>query len=66
MASVGSYQKLLLCLTEPVPAGSKTDLLLSKAELTSNDGSVSEITYLIMGKKTCATAVAAGEMSEKI
>jgi len=34
-----------------VPAGSKTDLLLAKAEAISDSGSASGITYLRRGKK---------------
>ena len=46
VASVRSCQKLTLCPTEPMPAGSKTDLLLAKAEPISHGGSASGITYL--------------------
>ncbi|KAK4816053.1 hypothetical protein QYF61_011061 [Mycteria americana] len=49
-------QKLPLYPTEPMPAGSKMDLLLAKAEPISDGGSASVITYLRRGKKTCATA----------
>jgi len=35
-----------------VPAGSKTDLPLAKAEPISDNGSASVITYLRRGKKT--------------
>ena len=42
---------------EPVPAGSKTDPLLAKAEPISDAGSISVITYLRKGKKHCAAAV---------
>ena len=45
VASVRSCQKLPPCLTEPMPAGSKTDPLLAKAEPISNGGSTSGITY---------------------
>jgi len=48
---VRSCQKLPPCLTEPVPAGSKTDLLLAKAE-PSSGGRTSGITHL-RKKKTC-------------
>ena len=47
MASVRSCEKLPLCLIKPVPAGSKTDLLLAKAKPISNGGSTSMTTYLI-------------------
>jgi len=46
VASVRSCQKLPQCSMEPVPAGSKTDLLLVKAEPISDGGSASVITYL--------------------
>ena len=39
VASVRRCQKLLLCRTEPVPAGSKEDLLPTKAEPISATGS---------------------------
>ena len=52
MASVRSCEKLPPCLVEPVPAGSKTDLLLAKAKPISDGGSASVITYLRRGK-TC-------------
>jgi len=44
-------QKLPLCPTEPVPDGSKTDLLWAKAELIRDAGSTSVIMYLRRGKK---------------
>jgi len=44
VASVRSCQKLPLCLVKPVPARSKTDLLLAKAEPISDGGSASVIT----------------------
>ena len=50
MASVRSCQKLPLCPTEPMPAGSKTDPPLAKAEPISDGGSASVITYLRRGK----------------
>ena len=49
MASVRSCKKLPQCLTEAMPAGSKTDLLLTKAEPISDGGSTSGITYLRRG-----------------
>jgi len=58
VASVRSCQKLPLCLIKPVPAGSKRDPPLAKAEPISNSGSASVRTYLRRGRKTCgATAV---------
>lgn len=44
--------KLLPCPTEPMPAGSKTDPLLAKAEPTSDSGSTSEINTLRRREKT--------------
>jgi len=52
LAFVRRCQKLPPCLTEPVPAGSRMDLLLAKAKTISDSGRVSEITYLWKGKKT--------------
>jgi len=57
VASVRRCQKLSLCLTEPVPAGSTTDPLLAKAEPISDSGSASVITQLRRGKTCCGTAV---------
>jgi len=51
VASVRSCQKLPPCLIEPVPAGSKMDPLLAKAEPISNGVTSSVITYLSRGKK---------------
>jgi len=48
---VRSCEKLPPCPTEPVPTSSKTDPLLAKAELISEGGSASGITYLRSGKK---------------
>jgi len=53
VASVRSCEKLPPCLIEPVPASSKTDLLLAKAEPLSDSGSASVITYVRRGK-TCS------------
>lgn len=39
VSSVKRYQKLLLCLLEPVPASSNRDLTLAKAEPTNGSGS---------------------------
>jgi len=44
-ASDRTCQKLPLCLTEPVPASSKTDLLLAKTKPVSDGGRASGITY---------------------
>ena len=44
VASVRRCQKLPLCPIEPMPAGSKMDPPLAKAEPISNDGSASGIT----------------------
>jgi len=49
---------------EPMPASSKMDPPLAKAEAITDGGSASGITELRRGKKTCATAIAAGERSE--
>jgi len=51
VASVRSCRKLPPCLIKPVPAGSKTDLLLAKAKPVSDGGSASVITYLRRGRK---------------
>ena len=56
VASVRRCQKLPPCWTEPVPAGSKMDPPLAKAEPISNIGSISVITYLRKGKNCCTTA----------
>jgi len=37
-----------------MPTGSRTDLLLAKAEPISDGGSFSIITYLTRGKKACS------------
>ena len=65
MDSVRSCWKLPLCLIEPMPAGSKMDLLLAKAKPISDSGSASGITYLRRGKKTCGRT-AARERSENM
>jgi len=46
VASVRNCQKLPLCLIEPMPAGSKRDPLLAKAEPISNGGRSTGITQL--------------------
>ena len=66
MASVRSCQKLPPCPIKLMPAGSKTDPLLAKAEPISNSGSASGITYLRKGKSYWAAAIAARERSEKM
>ena len=67
MSPVRSCWKLPLCLTEPMPAVSKTDLLMAKAEAVSNGCSASMITYIRMGKKNnCAMATTGGERSENL
>jgi len=50
VASVRSCQKLPLCPTDPVPAGSKMDPLVAKAQPISNGGSASGITQLKRGE----------------
>jgi len=62
---VRSCWKLLLCPKEPMPASSKTDLLLAKAKPISDSGSASRITFK-KEKKPYATAIAAGERSENM
>ena len=49
VASVRSCWKLPLCPTEPIPAGSKMDLLPAKAEPISDSGSTSGRTDLRRG-----------------
>ena len=56
MTAVRRHQKLPPCQAEPVPASSKTDLPLAKAEPVSDVGSAFVITYLRKGKNCCATA----------
>ncbi|GAB0186125.1 mitochondrial enolase superfamily member 1 [Grus japonensis] len=51
VASVRCHHKLPPCVTEPIPASSKMDLPLAKAEPISDSGSTSGITYLRKGKK---------------
>ncbi|KAK4807043.1 hypothetical protein QYF61_018384 [Mycteria americana] len=53
-------QKLPPCPIEPVPAGSKMDPPLAKAEPTSDSGSASVIIYLRRGKNCCTTAAERG------
>lgn len=47
---------LSTCLAEPIPAGSKTDVLLAKAGPIRNGGNSSVITYL--RKKSITVAIA--------
>ena len=50
MASVRSCQKIPLCLTETMPASSKMDPPLAKAEPISGGGSTSGMTQLTSKK----------------
>ena len=59
-------QKLPLCPTEPMPATSKTDPPLAKAEPINDSGSASVITDLRKGKSYCTAAIAARERSENM
>lgn len=54
VASVRSCSRLPPCVTEPMPAGSKADLLLAKTEPGSDSGSTSGIMHLGRGKKIIA------------
>ncbi|KAK4830635.1 LOW QUALITY PROTEIN: hypothetical protein QYF61_012460 [Mycteria americana] len=56
VASVRRHLELPPCQTEPVPASSKSDPPLAKAEPINNVGSASVITYLRRGKKCSTTA----------
>jgi len=64
MSSVKSCQKLPLCPTEPVTAGSKMDPPLAKAQPTSDSGRASVTAYLRRKKTLCTTA--AGERSKNM
>ena len=66
VASVRTCQKLPLCPIEPMPAGSKMDPQLAKAEPINDSGSASGIIYLRRGKKPCTTETAARERSENM
>jgi len=66
MASVGSCKKLPLCSTEPMPAGSKTDLPLAKVKPIGNGGRASGITYLIREKNPCVMAFLQQERGVRI
>lgn len=59
VATVRSCQPL--CPGEPMPAGSKTYLLLAKAEPIRNMGSASGITDSRRGKNPCTTSARAEE-----
>jgi len=53
--SVRSCEKLPPCLIKPVPAGSKTELLLAKAKPISENGNTSVITDVRRGRiKNCS------------
>ena len=54
-------QKLPPCQMETVPAGSKMDPPLGKAEPIIKVGSSAVITYVRRGKSCCATAAGTGE-----
>ena len=56
VASVRRYQELPPCLIESMPACSKMDLLLARAEPISNVGRASVRMYLRRGKSYCTTA----------
>lgn len=57
VAYVRRHQELPPCQIEPVPAGSKTDLQLARAEPISSVRGPSVITSLRRGKKCCVAAV---------
>ena len=62
VAAVRTCSNLPPCPAEPIPAASKTDPLLAKAEPLSDSGSASvTITYLRMGKNCWAAAAGRGE-----
>jgi len=62
--SVRRCKKLPPCLIEPMPAGSKMDLPLSKVKPISDGGSTSVVTYLRKGRKKALGETAVGERSE--
>jgi len=64
VTAVRRCQKLSPYLIQPVPAGSKTDLLLAKAKPISDGGSTSGITYLRRGRKKKTVEMAVRETSE--
>jgi len=53
VASVRSCQKFPLCLIKPMPAGSKMDTPLAKAEPISDSGSACMIAYFRSRTKNC-------------
>ena len=68
VAPVRSCWKLPLCSreSEPIPAGSKTDPPLAKAEPISDSGNASVITFLRRKKKLGCKKTATGERSENM
>ena len=66
VSSKRSCQKLPLCPTEPMPAGSKADPPLAKAEPVRDGGSTSVIMYLKKGKKKPAAQQQMKERSENM
>lgn len=60
-ASEKSCWTLPPCLTEPMPAASKMDLQLAKAEPTRDCNSSSVITHLRRGKNNWAKVIAPGK-----
>ena len=66
VVSVRSCWKLPLCLTEPTPAGSKTDPPPAKAEPISDRGNASVITFLRRKKVGDEKKTAARERSENM
>jgi len=64
VASVRRCQKLSTCPIKTVPASSKRDRLLTKAEPISDVSSISAIRYFRKDKNSCKTA--AGRESEKM
>jgi len=57
VSSVRRHQDLLPCWAQPVPASSKTDPLLAKAEPISDSGDTSVTTHLRKGKKCYSATV---------
>jgi len=57
VTSVRSCEKLPLSLIETMPVGSKTDLLMAKAETISDGDRACVITSIRSKKKPCALAV---------
>lgn len=54
-------KKLPPCRMQPLPAGSKMDLPLAKAEPINNSGGTTEKTCLRMGKNGCTTTASREE-----